>query len=439
MPAPKIRFRVAIALWSALGCGVVAAEEAPAGADAPPTRLEWRFGADLIGAGFANSNAYFGESQSYLGDEIGQWSEWGLEPQASFRMPAGVGTAFGGLSVVATNTLGNDASGLTVGIQDASEVTLEQAHLGWTATEPFDAFEGETLTVTIGNLDYSIGSGLIVDDGGSDGGEHGGWYLGMRKAFREALLVQLETEALTLEGFRLANRPRAGGTQGDLLGVNGEFRFRPDHAVGVSVLSVDTTTNSVDRLLVLSGRFDRAPATGFGVSAELVSERNQQIEASGGFAQVSYAPPAMRWSPTFAYRYAAFSGDDPATAIDERFREVAYGYTDYGTWYQGEVTGNYPLGNGNLRSHMLRMTLAPRETVTVNLIYYRFSFDEPASFGATSDDWGDELDLTIDWEVDDRLSLAGVLRVLAPGRAATEIVGGDDEWLYTMLSAAYAW
>jgi hypothetical protein len=401
--------------------------------------VEWEFGADLSVAGFSNSNAYFGNDTGYLGDEIGRWQEFGLEPWVGFEIPAGKGTAFGALSVVATYTLGDDASGLTIGIQTPSDATLEQGHLGWRAEDVVSWLDGETFTVTVGSLDYSIGSGMIINDGGSDGAERGAWYLSMRKSFQEAVLVELETDTLTLEAFRLKNRPRDGGPQGEAFGVNAEVEPMPDTRIGGSLLSVDANTNTGDRLAVISGRFDRAPATGFGFSAEVVSESNDQVDALGGFVQLSYAPDGMRWAPRFSYRYAAFSGDDPLTAKDERFHELAYGYTDYGSWYQGEITGDYPLGNGNLISHLVRVELHPAETVTLNALYYRFSFDQPASFGATAADWGDELDLTVDWEYSDQLYLVGVLAWLAPGEAAVQIVGGDQDWGYAMISAAFSW
>jgi hypothetical protein len=190
---------------------------------------------------------------------------------------------------------------------------------------------------------------------------------------------------------------------------------------------------------VLSGRYDLAPKTGFGFSTELVTEKSETLEASGGFATFSFTPAEMAWSPVFSVRYATFSGDDPLTAEDERFREIAYGYTDYGSWYQGEITGNYPLGNGNLQSNMLRAKLQPNADITLNVLYYQFTFNEPASFGLTSDDWGDELNIAVDWAYSEDLYLIGVFGVLMPGDGAIQMVGDDEDWTYVMLYASYAW
>jgi hypothetical protein len=79
------------------------------------------------------------------------------------------------------------------------------------------------------------------------------------------------------------------------------------------------------------------------------------------------------------------------------------------------------------------------ETLTVNFLYYHFTLDEPTAFGVTSDNWGDEINLTADWQATEQLYVIGVVGVLFPGNAAEQFTGGDDDWLYSMLYASYAW
>ena len=404
-----------------------------------PTEFEWAFAGEAIGAGFLNADSWFGESEALLGGDTDQWFEFGVEPKLSFRLPLGEGTVFGALSVVGTYTMGDDASGLTIGVA-AGDVTLEQAHVGWRVADPFDFMDGETFEVIVGNQDLLIGSGMLIADGASDGGERGGWYLSVRKAFHEALVLRLRSEDLLLEAFSLKNHPRAGGVEGQVVGINAEHGFGDSMRIGGTVMDVDTDIPGSDSLAVVSGRFDLAPERGFGVSAEYAIEDSDQIEATGYFAQLSYGTD-LAWTPRFSYRYAAFSGDDPLTTTDERFREIAYGYTEYGSWFQGEITGDYPLGNGNLQSHMLRLKAAPAEGYTLSVIYYQFTLEHPASLGGgvTSDDWGEELDLTLDVELSDQWYLIGVIGVLDPGDTAVQWTGGDSTWLYSMLYLSYAW
>ena len=97
------------------------------------------------------------------------------------------------------------------------------------------------------------------------------------------------------------------------------------------------------------------------------------------------------------------------------------------------------LGNGNLESELVRVTLTPSERITFDVMYYRFTLDQPASFGAISGDWGDELNFTVDWAATEQVSVTGVLGVLHPGDAAEQIVGGGSDWLHTMLLVSYSW
>jgi hypothetical protein len=77
--------------------------------------------------------------------------------------------------------------------------------------------------------------------------------------------------------------------------------------------------------------------------------------------------------------------------------------------------------------------------VTVDVLYYRFTLDQPASFGASADDWGDELDLTVEWAATETVAVTGVLGVLRPGDAALQIVGGGSDWAHAMLLVSYSW
>ena len=46
-------------------------------------------------------------------------------------------------------------------------------------------------------------------------------------------------------------------------------------------------------------------------------------------------------------------GDDPDTIRDEGFNPLAYGMSDWGTWFQGEIIGEYVLANSNLFSYLV--------------------------------------------------------------------------------------
>jgi hypothetical protein len=398
------------------------------------------FSVDVIGAGFSATDSWFGESDAFLGTNTDDWAEFGAEPKLALTMPMGEGEFFGEVSGVYTSTYADDASGLTVGLEDKQELTLEQGHIGWRAEDFFENIDGDMFSLTIGRQDYNIGTGLLINDGAGDGGERGGWYLGMRKAFSESTVVSLTTEKWLAEGFNLKNRPREGGTQGQAYGTNVEYTFDFGLMLGGTYMLAKDNLPGNDQADIASARFDWQFDSGLGFSGEYVDQSSDQIDSTGFYGQVSYAVDSS-WMPVFSYRYAAFEGDDPTTTLDENFRGIAYGFTDYGSWYQGEITGNYPLSNSNLKSHLVRATMTPKEGITVNALYYQFSLDQPDIFGTSvaSDDWGDELDLAVDWEASDNLYLIGVLGILMPGDAAVEWTGGSSDWLQAMLYLSWSW
>jgi len=398
------------------------------------------FNTDVIAAWYNSNNSWFGNSEAFLGANTNNWADIGIEPKLAFHTNAGKGTLFANLSGVYTSTAGDDASGLTVGLDKKSSFTLEQGNVGWEAEGLFDWLQNNKLSVTVGRQDYSIGTGLLINDGGADGGERGGWYLGMRKAFSDALVASLDSDTWLFEVFRLKNQPRRGGTQGEAYGANVEYKFGEETKIGTTYMEVDSNLPGAVKLDVYSARANWRAASGFGLAGEYVDQTSSQINATGYYGEASYAAKTA-WAPVFSLRYAHFDGDNPATPIDERFRDIAYGYTDWGTWYQGEITGEYVFGNGNLVSQMVRVKMEPKKDITFNVMYYKFTFDQPASFGVTDKHWGDELNFTLEWAVSERFLVIGVLGALMPGEGARQYVGGpnNNNWTHGMLYLSYSW
>lgn len=394
----------------------------------------------IVGAGFFNSDSWFGQSEEFLGADTDTWGEFGAELGLAWEYTRGQSTFFAELSGVYTATGSDDASGLTIGEPDTDQSDLEQAHIGWRYDDPFGGLEEDTFTFSVGRQDYLIGTGLLIADGGSDGGEKGGWYLGLRKAFQETAIASLKSNSLVAEGFFLKNRPRRGGTQGKAYGVNLEYSFPAGLTAGTTFMEVDARIENEDDLEVWSGRLGWSGLGGLELAGEYVLEDSNTIDAEGWYGQIGWSFAESAWTPWIGYRFADFDGDDPLTPHDERFREIAYGYTDYGSWFQGEITGNYPLANGNLTSNMLRVKATPNDQWTLNLFYYDFKLNHPRSLSpfVSSDDWGDEVNFTADWALNDHWYLIGVAAVLFPGDAAEQWVRGDDDWFYSMLYVSYS-
>src|SRR5262249_13702577 len=83
---------------------------------------------------------------------------------------------------------------------------------------------------------------------------------------------------------------------------------------------------------------------------EYASERNgDAIDSNAWTLQGSYELKTLGWKPRLSYRYAFFQGDNPTTPANENFDPLFVGFHDWGTWWQGEIAGEYFLANSNLK------------------------------------------------------------------------------------------
>ena len=399
------------------------------------------FKLELQGAVFANKNSNFGESKSFLGADTDNWQEAAVEAGFAGEYPLAQGTIFAEVSLIGTVTFGDDASGFTVD-ESPSEFKIEQGHIGWRSGNTFSSLGEDAVTIQGGAFDYMIGTGLLIADGGSDGGDRGAWWIGARKTFKSSFLAKLETGPLLAETFYLENSARTGANEGRAYGVNAEYEFS---SAGVKsgftwfdVAARGRTTGPGYDVISLRG--DWSPVENLTFSGEYVTQDvDDGADPEGWYLKGAYQLAETTWQPEFSYRYATFDGDDLNTAKDESFRGAAYGFSDYGSWYQGEIAGNYPLDNSNLQSHLLRLQLFPNNDLTLNVLVYHFKLNEKNIFGTpvTSDHFGDELNLSVDWAVNDNLFVIGTLGLLVPGRAAKDYTGGDKNWVYSMLYMSY--
>ena len=387
----------------------------------------------VVGAQFGQDQPWWGEQHSFLNVSADHWTEFGTKFGAIFETKLWGGTAFGQVSGVYTRSSGDDPSALTAGLSDESETTLERGNLGWKTDDTWTGLDKSTVSVQLGRFDYSIGTGMIINDGGSDGGERGGWYIGMRKSFQNGALVSLDSTALKVQLFRIKNNPRQGGTQGEARGVNADYTFGESGAATLGGTYMRVYRESTDEDMdVYDGRGSWTALPGLTLSGEYAYEDGKDFTGKGYYAQGLYEFSDVPWKPSFTYRYALFN---------DEFNTLAYGYTDYGYWFQGEIAGNYPLYNNNLKSNMVRAKVTPTDKITVSLFYYNFKLDDPTTFSpaVTSDDFGDEVNLTFDWQATDRIYVITVLGDLMPGDGAKQWVGatGDKDWLYAMLYVSF--
>jgi len=144
------------------------------------------------------------------------------------------------------------------------------------------------------------------------------------------------------------------------------------------------------------------------------------------------------WKPKVSYRYAIFEGDNPTSAKNEAFDGLWTGFYDWGTWWQGEIAGEYFASNSNLISNQLRVHAKPNESLGTGLIFFDFKSDQVVP-GSASKDLATELDWYADWTVNDNFTLSFVAAFAAPGRAVEDVFDRHDDFWYGMVYVAYSY
>jgi hypothetical protein len=250
----------------------------------------------------------------------------------------------------------------------------------------------------------------------------------------------------TFEGFYLDRDEVPESETGTrLFGGNYEYAFNESNTVGATYLNFQSDSlpvrdgMSVYNLRAYVAPFRRVPDISLG--AEFAREENSDLIGSTAWmVQGAYHFSKAKWAPKVSYRYAFFEGDDPATTENEAFDGLFTGFYDWGTWWQGEIAGEYFISNSNLISHQLRLHATPNDAISTGLIFFDFLLDQPASFDpqVTSDAVAYELDWYMDWTVNDHFTLSFVAAAADPGKAIEQSSGRTDTFLLGMIFVAFS-
>ena len=305
------------------------------------------------------------------------------------------------------------------------------------------------LELTVGRAPYTIGHGLLLWDGGGEGGSRGGFWTNARKAWQFAAVFRVKPKNHTLEAFYLdRDEVPESETGSRLWGANYELAVGESSTFGATYLKSHADRDLLperDGLNVYDVRAFTAPFPGLpDLSFELEYAREDNgaaLDSTGWTAQAAYAMSRVAWKPRLSYRYAFFEGDDPATPANEAFDPLFPGFHDWGTWWQGEIAGEYFLSNSNLISHQVRLHLTPSEAVGAGLMAYVFRLDQPGSLAprVTSRDLAFELDGYADWKINGNFTVSFVAAYANPQDAVEQAFARTKNFAYGMLYLAYAY
>ncbi len=398
--------------------------------------------ADL--AVFNQGNSWFGNSKEFLGEKSGFWWESLIRPgiEGKFTV-SNYQKVYGRVDTVQANTGAEiDGGGTNIGLGAVSNFRIDNAYAGWRSGNLFSSLGEDFLDISFGRQSYSAGTGFLFSTQGGGGYQRAAYYLGGRRSADYAGIVRMKSggwsgDLLYLEADNMVDsNTRAGG-------ATMEYAFEKWGNVGGGLYAVESDRPVRDSMNIYDIRGGIKP---FVMSESLPALQPLKFEAeyvhedkadgfgegNGWYIATSYQFDQIPWKPVLTYRYASF---------DAQYDTLFYGASDWGSWFQGEIVGEYVLWNNNMDSDMIKLKIQPVEPVAVNFIYYHFTLQDTAAFTknnnpvfpVTSDDYADEFDLIIDWAVNAHLTVSLVGAYALPGDGASQHTGGDENWSYMML------
>lgn len=333
---------------------------------------------------------------------------------------------------------GGDAGGFTR--DNPEDFDSEQLFIGWSSGRLFEALGDNALDLSFGQQDFQVGDGFLIWDGNFDTASDAAFWLAPRTAFRPAGIIRLNTEPIRGDAFYL--RGDEDNDNAELFGANLEYMHEGYGTIGATFFRITDSDDEVflrDDMNVFSIRaadvtIPAAPNLAF--RGEYVRQWGGDaidIDADAWYVEAGYSlADVLPWSPTLSYRFSFFSGDeDPTDGDNENFDPLFYGFSrGYGTWFQGEITGEYLLFNSNQLTHMVQLAAAPTDSLEVGALYFHFDLDEKQYFGTpvTDTDFADEVNLYANWTINENVFLSAVAAIAFPGDAAKQVFGDDEDY-----------
>jgi len=159
--------------------------------------------------------------------------------------------------------------------------------------------------------------------------------------------------------------------------------------------------------------------------SQFALERNdavdRRVKAAAWYVEPGYKFSMLPWSPQLDLRYAHFSGDpNPNDRLKQSYDPLftTGGSRGFGSWFLGEIFGQYISANSNLNLGMVHLKISPLDTLDAGILYYNFQFDQPAQFDKpliTSKNAAQEVDFYSVWSATEWLTITGVLAFAVPG------------------------
>ncbi len=411
-----------------------------------PSRITWTFNFNAGWGSFGFANSYYNNPKGSEPENLSdQWFEGFMKPSlsGSYKLESS-GELYGKVSLVGERTYG---SAPELYGPDVSSFSPDDAYVGWRSGNSIGSTEN-LVDVSMGRLPFQLGHGMLLYDGSAEGGSRGGYWTNARKAFAFGVVGRIKPGPHKFEVFYLdKDELNENDTGTRVLGTNYEITGKHT-TLGVTYMKFAAHADvkpGRDGLNVFNVRADSAPvpdAPDLSFQFEYASERNGDLLHSDAWTLLgAYQFSEITWKPKVSYRYASFQGDNPDTPANEAFDPLLPGFSDWGSWWQGEIAGEYFLSNSNLQSHQFRAHVTPNDKVGGGLIFYDFRIDQPRSYGphVTDNHAAFEGDLYVDWKATKNFTVSVVTAFADPGAAVQQLSGRSSAFAYGMLYLAYSY
>jgi len=320
--------------------------------------------------------------------------------------------------------------------------------------------EGNALNVSAGRQIYQLRQGFVISKipGSTNLGPLGALWLGPRLAFDRTAIAELKYGPFSAEGVVLEPTEFPGMETGTRL-AGGTVGYNDGEAVDAALSYIEAPRSQRSYLgpdgnvvAKREGLRTLAPSLWlsrlFGVEGlwfkgELAWQRHDDLDMSAYAYALwpGYRAESVPWKPGISYRYAYFSGDDPATAAYERYDPLLSG--GQSNYVPGMLLSG-ALVNSNMRGQRLSLTANPSEQIGLTLEYSFYRAIESNNRGAigplqqlASKDLAQEIDLFCNVYFGKHAYFQGVLAAAFPGAAIRDAVGGSAKNWYAAQFSLY--
>jgi len=394
------------------------------------------------------------------------WTEWFLMPEVKAALDTErFGSFYGDVSGQLSATGGDGDPSLTSTTYGRPVMFgLENLYGGWKSGKLIEGLDENAIDLSGGRQSFRVADGFLISNGVTNQGQRGMFWTQSRTAFAETGLVKLATGPVRSDIFYLENVSANGvmpagmidSAKTKVLGANVEWFevadaeegkpakdgaanfadrkwyagltfFNVIDANSAGNLSFNTAANNATVTNTLTSARNGMNVVSVHVGGNMVpvlpdfslygnyvyennGTANNKMDANAWYLEPGYQLSDVMWTPKLSYRYAHFSGDkNPNDATKKAYDPFFYNAITrgFGTWFIGEIVGNYVISNSNVNINQVVFSINPRDDLKLSVLGYTYNYDAKAqNAGVTSNDLAREIDVTAEWAINDHYSLA---------------------------------